>query len=156
MTDPVRAVEAQCDEAGLSDSPSGRAIKAIMVTTMQAATDAKNAAEKIGREAGRRAAEAAATETRTALGKLLRQVRGIHVAGIVGLAVCCLALGWFAGRSMPVLTNLGKLTPKQMESLRWNDFGAALNACQAQRPIEGREWCGFTVGWWLSPPTPPK
>lgn len=154
MPDPsfTTQVARLCDEAGM-DGPHDQPLRAILMTVTRAAQDAQQAAERVGREAGQRAGAAAGSEVRAVARQLLREVQWTKAAAVAGLVVLSGAAGWVAARQVPVSTTLGRLTPAQMETLRWNDLGAALNACAKQAPSGGRGWCA--LGWWLEPPPPP-
>lgn len=133
--------------------PLDRPLRTALVTVAQAAEDAQRAAERVGREAGQRAAAAAAAEMRTQAARLLREAGWIKRLAVAGLVAGSAGGGWIAGRQMPQATPWGRLSPAQMETVRFNDLGAALAACAPQEPRGGRDWCA--VGWWLAPPPAP-
>jgi hypothetical protein len=150
--DAAAFVERCCDEAGMT-GPASQPLRQGMVMTVRAALDARQAAEKVGREAGRQAAQAAGLEARSQFAKLAREVSWVKHAAVAGLVVLTAAVTWFAARQVPMATPYGRMTPAQAETLRFNDLGAAMNACAPQAPHGGRQWC--SLGWWLSPPPPP-
>lgn len=155
MSETAAQVAAWCDEAGL-DSPAGKPLRLALITTAQAAVDAKGAAEKVGKEAGQRAGQAAGAEVRSQIAKLALQVSWLKRLAVTGLVVGTAGLTWLAARHVPMATPYGRMTPALAETLRWNDLGALLDACTPQASQGGREVCGFTRGWWLSQPPQPK
>ena len=146
-------VAALCDEAGMGESDP---LRASMVSLARSAEELRAVADRIGREAAGRAATAAVAECRSQMARVAREVSWIRRLAVAGLVLCAAGGGWWAGQRMPKPTPLGRLTPAQAETVRWNDFGVLLAGCQRGKPQGGREWCGFTQGWWLSPPPAPK
>lgn len=146
-------VAALCDEAGMD---KGDPLRASMVGLARSAEDLGAAADRIGREAAGRAATAAVAECRAQMARVAREVSWIRRLAVAGLVLLAAGGGWWAGQRLPQPTPLGRLTPAQAETLRWNDLGALLESCQRGAPQGGRDWCGFTRGWWLSPPPLPK
>ena len=142
-----------CEEAGMGEDDP---LRASMVSLARSAEELRTAADRIGREAAGRAATAAVAECRAQMARVAREVSWIRWLTVAGLVVVSAGGGWWAGQRLPQATPLGRLTPAQAETLRWNDIGALLEGCQRGAPQGGREWCGFTRGWWLSPPPPPK
>jgi hypothetical protein len=147
-------VEGYCAKAGM---PEDEPLRQAMVSVAKSADSLQAAADRIGREAAGRAATAAVAECRAQMARVAREVSWIRRLAVAGLVVLAAGGGWWAGQRLPQPTPLGRLTPAQAETLRWNDLGALLEGCQRGTPQGGREWCGFTRGWWLSPPpAPPK
>jgi hypothetical protein len=146
-------VAAYCDAAGMDAKDP---LRLAMVSVAQSAEALSFSAEKVGKEAGQRAAQAAAAEMRAVAPKVLREAVWAKWLTVGGLVILSVVAGWLVGRHTPLQTGFGRLTPAQVETLRWNDLGTLLNGCQAQPPTSGREWCGFTGGWWLGPPAAPK
>src|SRR4051794_27901531 len=134
----------------------GDPLRASMVSVAQSADSLQAAADRIGREAAGRAATAAVAECRAQIARVAREVSWSRRLALAALVVLAAGGGWWAGQRLPKATSQGRLTPAQAETLRWNDLGALLESCQRGAPQGGREWCGFTRGWWLSPPPPPK
>ncbi|WP_157033571.1 hypothetical protein [Belnapia moabensis] len=146
-------VAALCDAAGMDE---GDPLRASMVGLARSAEDLHAAADRIGREAAGRAASAAVAECRLQMARVAREVSWIRRLAVAGLVLLAAGGGWWAGQRLPQPTPLGRLTPAQAETLRWNDLGALLESCQRGVPQGDRDWCGFTRGWWLSPPPLPK
>lgn len=152
-TDLPARVAVWCDEAGM-DGPADKPLRAMLMAVAQAAQDTQRAAEKVGKEAGRQAAQGAATEMRSQIGRLFRELSWVKVLLGLALAVVPSAATWVTARQVPMVTPYGRMTPAQAETFRFNDLGAALNACTPQAPQGTRRWC--SVGWWMDPPPPPK
>ena len=145
-------IEDYCVQAGM---PEDEPLRQAMVSVARSADSLQAAADRIGREAASRAATAAVAECRSQMARVAREVSWIRRLALVGLVVVAAGGGWWAGQRQPQATPLGRLTPRQAETVRWNDLGALLEGCQRGAPQGGREWCGFTQGWWLSPPPAP-
>jgi len=146
-------VEGYCTEAGM---PEDEPLRQAMVSVARSADSLQATADRIGREAAQRAATAAVAECRTQMVQVAREVSWIRRLTVAGLVVVVAGGSWWAGQRMPQPTPLGRLTPVQAETLRWNDLGALLEGCQRGAPQGDREWCQFTRGWWLSSPPAPK
>ena len=146
-------VAALCEEAGMGEDDP---LRASIDSLARSAEELRAAADRIGREAAQRAATAAVAECRSQMARVAREVSWIRWLAVAGLIVVAAGGGWWAGQRMPQATPLGRLTPAQAETLRWNDLGALLQGCQRGAPQGDRDWCQFTRGWWLSPPPAPK
>ena len=146
-------VEGYCAKAGM---PEDEPLRQAMVSVARSADSLHAAADRVGREAAGRAATAAVAECRMQMARVAREVSWIRRLTVAGLVLLAAGGGWWAGQRLPQPTPLGRLTPAQAETLRWNDLGALLEGCQRGAPQGGRDWCSFTRGWWLSPPPLPK
>lgn len=151
--DPAALVDRLCAEAGM-DGPADKPLRLALVTTVRTAVELRRVAETIGKQAASKAAQAAAAEMRGQLARLATGISRTKLAASAAALLLAVLLGYALGRSQPVETAMGPLTPAQAETLRYNDFGAALDACTPQPPRNGREWC--SLGWWKSKPAPPR
>lgn len=131
-------------------------LRVSMVSLAHSAEDIRTAADRIGREAAQRAAGAAVAECRSQMARVAREVSWIRRLLLAGLVLLAAGGGWWAGQRLPQPTPLGRLSPAQAETLRWNDLGLLLQGCTRQPPQGGRDWCAFTQGWWLAPHPAPQ
>jgi hypothetical protein len=131
-------------------------LRALLMTLAVVLDANQHAAAKTGREAAQIAGQAAAAEARLQFARMARDVSWMRRIIVGGGLLVAFAAGYAVARAAPTPTFAGRMTAAQIETMRYNDLGSLLANCQEQAPRDGRKWCSFTAGWWLSPPPPPR
>jgi hypothetical protein len=122
----------------------GEPLRLLLTRTAAAADRIDATVAKVGAEAARQAGLGAREVVRGEFRRAYATVNRLVLAACVAVPVLAAGLGYWAGASRSVMTEVGPLSPRVVEVLRMNRMEDALRRCPADP--------GGPAGWSCSVP----